>query len=172
MVERQRGLYEGQIPGQPAFTQVRYRVRMRDGDTTQIDPDDSATEPWFGFWVLGAPCAGATDCSVGEYCHVSGTCRAAQGTCRVDADCGTARECGPGGRCRAPTRRCGACALDEACEPISGTCAPRPHCDGGLACPIDFMCEVHAGLCRRVCTDPTVCNSDESCSFGVCRTAP
>lgn len=164
------GLYEGAIAGQEAFTQVRYRLALRDGDTTLSEPPATSEGRWFGFWVLGVPCAGPQDCSSGEYCHVSGTCRAAAGTCRDDADC-AGRECGPGGRCRPARRLCGSCTVSEVCDPVTGDCVSRPRCDGGLSCPLDFLCERHAGLCRRVCTADEQCNPGETCAAGLCQGA-
>lgn len=172
MTEVSDGLFEGRIPGQPAFTRVRYYVEAVDRGEHVTSPGGAwGGAPLYGFWVLGGRCAAELECGPSESCDASGTCRQRSGPCSTDGDCGKARRCGPLGTCLLAARRCDhdeGCVSGEVCEKRLGECIPRPRCDAALVCPEDFACEAASGLCLRSCLGAGECGPGETCKGGLC----
>ncbi|MCK5798147.1 MAG: hypothetical protein KAI47_13220 [Deltaproteobacteria bacterium] len=171
MSEVRRGLFEASIPGQPAFTQVRYIIEVSGGGETVTDPPSAVgTQDGYRFWVLGSPCKGSEDCLPGERCDDSHVCRARGGPCLHDVDCGRGFRC-EASRCRLNARRCSSdagCLFGEVCDVLLGACVPRPGCEGGTTCPLDFVCE--ADVCRRRCAGDADCLPGERCDVkSICR---
>jgi hypothetical protein len=172
MEEVRPRIYEARIPGQPAFTLVRYFVEAADRGQHAFDPPDAVRGgASYGFWVLGPSCATDLDCGGGESCEPSGRCRQRQGSCATDADCGKARRCGPLGTCLLAVRPCvqdEGCVAGEVCDKRLGQCIPRPRCDALLSCPLDFACDAATKLCVRACLGAGECGPGETCKAGNC----
>jgi hypothetical protein len=166
------GVYEGKIPGQPAFTLVRYYVEVLDRGRQITDPPDlGPTSALYSFWVVGSRCAVEVECGPGEQCDTSGWCRQRAGTCQSDAQCGKSFRCGPSGSCRLASRPCTldeTCLTGEVCDKILGECVVRPRCDQDRACPLDFSCDEASALCRRSCMGAADCGPGERCAASVC----
>lgn len=168
MGETKRGIFEASIPGQPAFTLVRYYIEVVDGDSVVTDPPAAVTsQEFFAFWVLGGPCTNTNACAPAEYCDASGVCRSRGGPCTLDSDCGKGFRCFDS-RCRLAARSCTGdfgCLLGEVCDGLLGECIPRPRCDEGLDCPLGFACDESGGVatCRRQCAGDSECLPGEGC---------
>ena len=168
-----QGVYEGAIPGQPAFTVVRYYVLVQDGDVQISDPPGavSSTAERYTFRVLSSRCTSDLECGTGEFCDDSGSCRQHLGPCQTDADCGKGMRCSADGACRLAARSCTldeGCLVGEVCDAILQECVPRPTCDAGTPCPLDFVCDKTRLICLRACMGPADCGPGESCVVGAC----
>jgi hypothetical protein len=173
MAERREGIFEGDIPGQPPGTRVRYFVVADDGDDRVTAPADALapTRGRYAFAVLTATCTTSLDCDPGETCDASGSCVQTGGTCKKDSDCGKGFRCGAGGSCVLATRPCHldeGCLMGEVCDAILGQCIPRPTCDQTTACPLDFNCSSALGVCLRACMGTSDCGPGETCKAGTC----
>lgn len=167
------GVYEGEIPGQPPFTTVRYFVLAEDSGEQVTDPPDALSSPdrRYQFQVLSSTCAADLECGTGEFCDASGSCRQHLGPCSSDADCGKGMRCGADGACRLAVRSCvldEGCLVGEVCDTNLGECAPRPGCGADASCPLDFICDKTDQLCRRACVGAADCGPGEACTAGAC----
>jgi hypothetical protein len=171
MSEIEKGVWEGEIPGQPPLTAVAYYVVASDGDERVSDPPGAltASSKRFRFKVLSQKCVVDLDCGPGEICDASKLCRQHLGPCTGDRDCGNGRRCAADGSCRLAARSClldEGCLPGEVCDAILEECAPRPLCDLGLACPLDFVCDETFKICRRACMGNADCGPGEYCQTG------
>jgi hypothetical protein len=166
------GVYEGTIPGQPAFTLVRYYVEVLDRGHSVTDPPvGGGSAALYSFWVVGSSCAVDVECGPGELCDESGRCRQRAGTCQTDAQCGKSFRCGPSGSCRIAVRPCvldETCLTGEVCDKILGECVVRPSCADDRVCPLDFSCDKASVLCLRACMGAADCGPGERCTSSVC----
>ncbi|MCA9668837.1 MAG: hypothetical protein KC503_24755 [Myxococcales bacterium] len=165
------GIYEASIPGQPAWTRVRYHVELGEGDSLVTDPPDALQGGRFGFWVLGDACSGDDDCASAERCDPSGVCRRRLGPCQRDEDCGKGFSCAADARCRLAKRSCQLdidCVASELCHAVLRECVPRPTCDENGQCPLDYQCDGGIQVCRRACAGDAECLPAERCIFGAC----